>query len=94
MQKGIHKTNGGLRPERLIRESGMGAFAYVQALFFRLMVVNSGAAAAEYAFLIAFIAIIAAIGMVLLGDDLKVYFQDLAASLDNAAAPTPDPFAT
>lgn len=92
MQKGIHKKNGGLRPQRLIRESTMGAFAYVQALFFRLMVVNSGAAAAEYAFLIAFIAILAAVGMVLLGDDLKVYFEDLATSLDNAAVPIPDPF--
>lgn len=92
MQKGIHKKNGSLRPERLIRESGMRAFAYVQALFFRLMVVNSGAVAAEYTFLIAFIAILAAVGMVLLGDDLKVYFEDLATSLDNAAEPVPDPF--
>lgn len=94
MQKGIHKTNGGLRPQRLIRESGMSAFAYVQALFLRLMVVNSGAAAAEYTFLIAFISILAAIGMVLLGDDIRVYFDNLATALDNAAAPTPDPFAT
>jgi len=88
MQKGIHKT------DRLIRESGMSVWAYVQALFMRLMVVNSGAAAAEYTFLIAFISILAAIGMVILGDDIKVYFEDLATSLDNAAAPTPDPFAS
>jgi len=57
-------------------------------------VANSGAAASEYAFLIGFIAILAAFGMVLLGDDIKVYFQDLATALDNAAAPTPDPFAS
>lgn len=94
MQKGIHKRHGGLRPARLTRESALCAFAYVQARFFRLTANNSGAAAAEYTFLIAFISILAAIGMVLLGDDIKVYFEDLAASLDNAAAPVPDPFAT
>jgi len=94
MQKGIHKRNGGFRPQRLIRESGMSAFAYVQALFFRLMVVNSGAAAAEYTFLIAFISILAAIGMLVLGDDIKGYFEDLATALEDAAEPTPDPFAS
>ncbi len=94
MKKGVHKRNCGLRPARSSRDRTMSAIAYVQALFFRLAANNSGAAAAEYTFLIAFIAILAAIGMVVLGDDIKVYFLDLAASLDNAAAPTPDPFAT
>ncbi len=93
MQKGISIPNGGARVARLMREGGIRGFVYVQAQFFRLMVATSGAAAAEYTFLIAFISILAAIGMVLLGDDLKVYFEDLATALDNAAAPTPDPFA-
>lgn len=94
MQKGIPDRNVGFRPARLIRESAMRAFAHVQARFMRLMAANSGAIAAEYTFLIAFIAILAAIGMVILGDDIKVYFEDLATALDNASAPTPDPFAT
>lgn len=94
MQKGIPDRNGGFRPARLIREGGVRAVACVQALFFRLMAANSGAIAAEYTFLIAFIAILAAIGMLILGDDIKGYFEDLATSLDNASAPTPDPFAS
>jgi hypothetical protein len=32
--------------------------------------------------------------MVILGDDIKVYFEDLATALDNASQPTPDPFAS
>jgi len=92
MQKGIPQRNGGFRPARLTRECGMRGFTYVQALFIRLMAANSGAAAAEYTFLIAFIAILAAIGMLLMGDDLKAYFEDLATALSNASTPTPDPF--
>lgn len=56
------------------------------------MVVNSGAAAAEYTFLIAFISILAAIGMVLLGDDLQAYFLGLQQALANAGTPTADTF--
>ncbi len=66
----------------------------MQALFMRLVVVNSNAATAEHTFLIAFISILAIIGMVLLGDELKGYFENLATALNNAAAPTPDPFAS
>jgi Flp pilus assembly pilin Flp len=58
------------------------------------MVAKSGAVAAEYTFLIAFISILAAIGMVVLGDDLQQYFQGLATAIDAAATPTPDEFAT
>lgn len=94
MQKGIPDRNAGFRPARLIRESAMRAVAHVQALLMRLMAAKSGAIAAEYTFLIAFIAILAAIGMVILGDDIKGYFEDLATALDNASAPTPDPFAS
>ena len=66
----------------------------LRALLHRLTVVQSGAVIAEYAFLIAFISILAAIGMVVLGDDLQAYFQGLATAMDNASQPTPDPFAT
>ena len=68
--------------------------ATIRALFYRLAAVDAGAVAAEYAFLIAFISIIAAIGMVLLGGDLRLYFEALATSLENASQPTPAPFAT
>jgi Flp pilus assembly pilin Flp len=79
-------------PALLSRESRRGASAYVQALFARLLVANSGAAAAEYTFLVALIAIAATLGMILIGDDLQAYFQGLATSLDGASTPTSDPF--
>ena len=79
-------------PVRLTAEYRRDALTGIQALFARLMVVNSGAAAAEYTFLIAFISILAAIGMVLLGDDLQAYFLGLRDALANASTPTTDPF--
>ena len=88
-------TSGGRRrgwTARLTRQSRTAALAHVQALFARLVVAKSGAAAAEYTFLVALISIVAVIGMILVGDDLQVYFESLANSLDNASAPTPDPF--
>lgn len=84
--------SGGWWPLRLTEEYWREAWTYLQALFLRLMVVNSGAAAAEYTFLIAFISILAAIGMVLVGDDLRDYFLGLSNSLANASAQSPDPF--
>ena len=66
----------------------------LRRLLRRLVAVESGAVAAEYAFLIAFISILAAIGMVVLGDDLQDYFQALATAIDNASQPTPDSFAS
>ena len=104
MQKDILNRNSGFRPmrqwwrhvwpARLNRESPARALVFLQTLFYRLTAANSGAVAAEYTFLIAFIAILAAFGMILLGDDLRLYFEGLAAAFENAADPTPDPFAT
>jgi len=96
----LHRTGdsrlarGGWWPIQLTAEYRLDALRYLQTVFARLMVMNSGAAAAEYTFLIAFISILAAIGMVLIGDDLQTYFQSLSSSLSNASTPTPDPFAT
>lgn len=104
MQLGILNRYGDIRPTRrrwrhilaarLTRASRLRALSYLYALFVRLTVVNSGAVAAEYAFLIVLISVVAAVGMFLLGNDLQEYFQGLATALDNAASPTPDPFAT
>jgi Flp pilus assembly pilin Flp len=91
MPKGILILIGNSRSRR---EAGRNALTYVQMLFARLWVVNSGAAASEYTFLVAFVAIVAVLGMVLVGDDLQLYFSGLANGLDNASTPTPDPFAT
>jgi Flp pilus assembly pilin Flp len=64
----------------------------LQSLALRLRKDKSGAVATEYAFLIAFIAIVAAIGMVLLGDNLSAFFNDIGVALNGAGSNIPDPF--
>ena len=61
----------------------------LQSLALRLRKDKSGAVATEYAFLIAFIAIVAAIGMVLLGDNLSAFFNDIGVALENAGDQIP-----
>ena len=56
----------------------------------RLAKSNSGAVATEYAFLIAFIAIVAALGMTLLGENLSSFFNDIGVALDNMGDAIPD----
>ena len=67
----------------------MYALTYLQSLALRLRKDKSGAVATEYAFLIAFIAIVAALGMVLLGENLSAFFNDIGLALDNAGAAIP-----
>ena len=67
----------------------MYALIKLQSLALRLRKDQSGAVATEYAFLIAFIAIVAAIGMVLLGDNLSAFFNDIGMALDNAGGQIP-----
>ncbi len=67
----------------------MYALTYLQSLALRLRKDKSGAVATEYAFLIAFIAIVAALGMVLLGQNLSDFFNDIGVALDNAGDASP-----
>ncbi len=67
----------------------MYALAYLQSLTLRLRKDDSGAVATEYAFLIAFIAIVAATGMTLLGENLSVFFNAIGLALANAGAAIP-----
>ena len=67
----------------------MYALIKLQSLALRLRKDQSGAVATEYAFLIAFIAIVAAIGMVLLGDNLSAFFNDIGLALENAGGQIP-----
>ena len=48
---------------------------------------KAGAVATEYAFLVAFIAIVAALGMVLPGENLSAFFNDIG-SIEPSAAPS------
>ena len=48
------------------------------------------AVATEYAFLIAFISIVSATGMTLMGENLSVFFGDIGASMENAACAMPE----
>ena len=50
---------------------------------------DSGAVATEYAFLVAFIAIVAALGMVLLGENLSTFFTNIGIALGNAGTSLP-----
>ncbi|MDH3739027.1 MAG: Flp family type IVb pilin [Alphaproteobacteria bacterium] len=67
----------------------MYALTYLQTLALRLRKDKSGAVATEYAFLIAFIAIVAATGMTLLGDNLSTFFNDIGVALANAGDAIP-----
>ncbi len=67
----------------------MRAFTYIQILALRLRKDKSGAVATEYAFLIAFIAIVAATGMTLLGENLSAFFNDIGLALANAGDAIP-----
>ena len=68
----------------------MLTFTYLQLMALRLRKDKSGAVATEYAFLIAFIAIVAAIGMVLLGENLSAFFLAIGEALANAGDAIPD----
>lgn len=72
----------------------MRAFTCLQSLYLRFAKSKSGAVATEYAFLIAFIAIVAALGMTLLGTNLSVFFNDIGVALTNVSSNLPDPFNT
>ncbi len=60
----------------------------------RLVNSKSGAVATEYAFLIAFIAIVAATGMTLLGENLSAFFNDIGVALTDMSSNLPNPFNT
>ncbi len=60
----------------------------------RLVNSKSGAVATEYAFLIAFIAIVAATGMTLLAENLSAFFNDIGVALTNMSSNLPNPFNT
>ena len=67
----------------------MYALTYLRLMALRLKKDEAGAVATEYAFLIAFIAIVAATGMVLLGDNLSAFFNDIGVALENAGDEIP-----
>ena len=67
----------------------MYALNYIQSIARRLRKDESGAVATEYAFLVAFIAIVAALGMVLLGENLSSFFTNIGIALGNAGTALP-----
>jgi len=56
----------------------------------RLWRENPGAVATEYAFIIAFIAIVAAMGMTLLGQNLSTFYRDIGTAIADKACSLPD----
>lgn len=66
----------------------------IKSTLVRLAKSPGGAVATEYAFLIAFIAIVAALGMVLLGENLSAFFNDIGVALTGISSNLPQPFNT
>jgi Flp pilus assembly pilin Flp len=62
----------------------MRAYIYLQTLALRLRKDKAGAVATEYAFLVAFIAIVAAAGMGILGENLSTFFDAIGQALEGA----------
>jgi len=67
----------------------MYALTYLKLKALSLGKDKAGAVATEYAFLIAFIAIVAAVGMVLLGTNLSAFFNDIGVALSGAGSNIP-----
>ena len=76
------------------RDRKMKVLIWLSLRIGRLFAGERGAVAVEYAFLAAFIAIAAAVGMVLVGPELKEFFTDTGAAVLNAGSGnfTNDPF--
>ncbi len=72
----------------------MNILIYLKSMCLRLTKSSSGAVATEYAFLIAFIAIVAAIGMTLLGQNLSAFFNAIGVALQDVVTNLPQPFNT
>ena len=69
----------------------MRSLVYVQSLILRLIKDDSGALAAEYGFLITFIAIVAALGMVVLGPSIADYFEAITRVVPDTSVNPPCP---
>lgn len=63
----------------------MRALCYLHEILFRMHRETRAAVATEYTFLIAFIAIVSALGMVLLGTELSNYFTTLGNAIGESA---------
>jgi Flp pilus assembly pilin Flp len=78
------------------REHGMNVIIHFSLLLRHFATGKSGAVAVEYAFLAAFIAIVAAVGMVLVGPELQEFFVDTGTAVLGAGSGnfTNDPIPT
>lgn len=72
----------------------MRGIIQIKTAILRFAKSESGAVATEYAFLIAFIAIVAALGMTLLGENLSSFFNAIGVALTNVSSNLPQPFNT
>jgi Flp pilus assembly pilin Flp len=64
----------------------MNIMIYLSLNARRVVADKSGAVAVEYAFLVAFIAIVAAAGMVLVGPELQEFFTDTGVQIQGAGS--------
>ncbi len=64
----------------------MNVLTHLSLIIHRYVVGKLGAVAVEYAFLAAFIAIVAAVGMVLIGPNLQEFFVDTGGAVLDAGS--------
>ncbi len=67
----------------------MHVVTLIQTMLHCLATNKNGAVATEYAFLLAFIAIVAATGMTMLGENLRAFFDAIGVALANAGDAIP-----
>jgi Flp pilus assembly pilin Flp len=70
----------------------MHRISQIKTAILRFAKSESGAVASEYALLIVFIAIVATLGMVILGPGLADYFDAVTRLVPNTSANPPCPF--
>lgn len=72
----------------------MNIMTYLSSIARRVIAADAGAVAVEYAFLAAFIAVVAAVGMVFVGPELQDFFTDTGGQILGAGSGnfTNDPF--
>ncbi|NNE82494.1 MAG: Flp family type IVb pilin [Alphaproteobacteria bacterium] len=80
----ISETNLGRRHNRISRSRWIATLR-------RLFASRDGAVGTEYGFLLAFIALVAAIGVSSLGDGLTSYFDGVSRVVESAASEPPNP---
>ena len=76
---------------RIYRRFNRKISSRLHTLVRRIIKASRGAVATEYAFIMAFIALVGATGFVLVGDGLVTYFDGISRTVESAGTNMPNP---